>query len=165
MNLKIQESNFMNKSVSLLTCASALVCAVTLSACISPQDSNKTYGRSALSSATRTSEAQIVSKRAVKVDPNSGVGANAGGALGAIAGSGAGSNSRDGLAGAVIGAVAGATVGAAIESSAAKIDAFEYIVKTDVAGLLTIVQTDDEFSVGQRVFVVLGAKPVLVKAP
>ena len=86
-----------------------------------------------------------------------------GGALGAIAGSSLGGNSRDSLAGAVIGAVAGATIGAAMESSSSKIDAFEYIVKSDVAGLLTIVQTDNEFIVGQTVYVILGDKPLLVK--
>ncbi len=141
----------------------ALACA--LSACVTPIDSNKVYGRGALTSATRTIEAVVVSKRDVKVDPSTGIGANTGGALGAIAGTGFGSNSRDGLAGAVVGAVAGATIGAVVDSSVQKIDAFEYIVKSDVAGLLTIVQIDNDFSVGQKVFVILGGKPFLVKAP
>lgn len=134
-----------------------------LTGCAAPKDSNKIYGRNALSSATRTIEGKIVSKRAVQVDPSSGIGGTAGGALGAIAGSSLGGNSRDSLAGAVIGAVAGATIGAAMESSSSKIDAFEYIVKSDVAGLLTIVQTDNEFIVGQTVYVILGDKPLLVK--
>jgi outer membrane lipoprotein SlyB len=146
----------------LLTAATTAVVAL-LVGCAAPKDSNKVYGRNALSSATRTIEGQIVSKRSVQVDPSSGVGGTTGGALGAIAGSSIGSNSRDNLAGAVIGAVAGVTIGAAIDSAGSKIDAFEYIVKSDVAGLLTIVQTDNEFLVGQKVYVILGDKPVLVK--
>jgi outer membrane lipoprotein SlyB len=149
------------KKFLLVVATTAVVAALV--GCAVPKDSNKVYGRNALSSATRTIEGQIVSKRSVQVDPSSGVGGTTGGALGAIAGSGVGSNSRDNLAGAVIGAVAGATIGAAIDSAGSKIDAFEYIVKSDVAGLLTIVQTDNEFLVGQKVYVILGDKPVLVK--
>lgn len=149
------------KKISLAVATAAVI--AVLVGCAAPKDSNKVYGRNALSSATRTIEGQIVSKRPVQVDPSSGVGGTTGGALGAIAGSGVGSNSRDNLAGAVIGAVAGATIGAAIDSASSKINAFEYIVKSDVAGLLTIVQTDNEFLVGQKVYVILGDKPVLVK--
>lgn len=58
--------------------------------------------------------------------------------------------------------LAGAAIGAAAESSAQTLDAFEYIVRSNVAGLLTIVQTDASFRVGDNVFVVLGAKPVIV---
>ena len=149
------------KQIALAIAATSII--AFLAGCASPKDSNKVYGRNALSSATRTIEGQIVSKRAVQVDPSSGVGGTTGGALGAIAGSGVGGGSRDNLAGVIIGAVAGATIGAAIDSASSKIDAFEYIVKSDVAGLLTIIQTDNEFNVGQKVYVILGDKPVLVK--
>lgn len=132
--------------------------------CAAPVDSNKVYGRSALTSATRTIEAVIVSKRDVLVDASTGAGGAAGGALGAIGGSSLGSNTRGNLAGAVVGTVVGAVVGSAIESSANRINAFEYIVKSDVAGLMAIVQVDGEFEVDQNVFVVLGSKPVIVKA-
>lgn len=131
--------------------------------CATPNASNTQYGASALTSATRTIEAEIVSKREVRVNTATGSGAAAGGALGAIGGSSVGSGGRDNLAGAVIGAVAGAAVGAAVDSSARTIDAFEYIVKSNVAGLLTIVQTDGNFAVGDKVYVVMGNKPVLVK--
>lgn len=149
----------MNKITFLL-----IFLASTFVGCTTPVDSNKVYGRSALTTATRTIEAVIVSKRDVLVDPSTGVGSSAGGALGAIGGSSLGKGGRDNLAGAVVGAVVGSAVGAAIDSSANKIGAFEYIVKSDVAGLLTIVQTDSEFSVGQKVFVILGSKPIIVKA-
>lgn len=125
--------------------------------------SNRAYSASALSTATRTVEGEIVSKRSVTVDSSRGGGAAGGAALGAIGGSGLGGDStRGNLAGAVIGVMAGALAGAAIDSSASTIDAFEYIVHSDVAGLLTIVQADGEFTKGQKVFVVLGSKPVIV---
>jgi outer membrane lipoprotein SlyB len=130
--------------------------------CAAPNASNQQYDRTALSSATRTIEGEIVSKRPVTVNASSGTGAAAGGALGGIAGSSLGSNGRDNLAGAVIGVLAGAAIGAAAESSAKTIEAFEYIVRSNVAGLLTIVQTDSTFAVGNKVFVVLGSKPVIV---
>lgn len=139
-----------------------LIFSSALVGCVSPNASNQQYDRSALSSATRTIEGEIVSKRAVKVNSSSGTGAAAGGALGGIAGSSIGSNGRDNLAGAVVGVLAGAAIGAAADASVQTIDAFEYIVRSNVAGLLTIVQTDSTFAVGNKVFIVLGSKPVLV---
>jgi outer membrane lipoprotein SlyB len=142
-----------------------LIAALTaLVGCAAPEASNKVYGRSALSSATRTIEAQVVSKRMVQVDGSQGTGSAAGGALGAIGGSSLGGNSRDGLAGAVVGAVIGSAIGAAAEANAKKIDAYEYIVKSDVTGLLTIIQSDGDIEVGQKVYVILGARPVIVKS-
>jgi len=135
-----------------------------LSGCTTPKASNSVYGGAALTSATRTIEAVIVSKRSVQVDASKGVGASSGGALGAIGGSSLGGSGRDNAAGAVVGAVIGATVGAALDSKSSTIDAIEYIVKSDVAGLLTILQTDGEFQIGQKVYVIMGTKPVLVKA-
>lgn len=140
-----------------------LTLSLAMFGCAAPSDSNKVYNRSALSSATRTIEAVIVSKRNVLVDPSTGVGSATGGTLGAIGGSSLGSNGRDNLAGAVIGTVIGSAAGAAIEASVNKINAYEYIVKSDVAGLLTIIQIDDEFLIGQKVYVILAGKPVLVK--
>lgn len=149
----------------LLVSLLAMVSMALLASCAAPRDSNKLYGRSSLTTATRTIEGKVVSKRVVQVDTSRGIGGSTGGALGAIAGSGLGSSSRENLAGAVIGAVVGASAGAALESSKSTIGAFEYIVKSDVAGLITIIQIDGEFSVGERVYVVLGDKPVLVKGP
>lgn len=134
-----------------------------LVACAVPNASNSTYSASSLSSATRTVEGVIVSKRAVRVAGTTGSGAATGGTLGAVAGSSVGSNTRDGLAGAIVGAVVGGAIGAAAERSATQIDAFEYIVKSDVTGLMTIIQADDGLLPGDKVFIVLATKPVLVK--
>ena len=142
--------------------AFAAILLVSLVGCAAPNASNQQYDRSALSTATRTIEGEILSKRLVKVNASTGTGAAAGGALGGIAGSSLGSNSRDNLAGAVIGVLAGAAIGAAVDSSAKTIDAVEYIVRSNIAGLMTIVQTDTAFNVGDKVFVILGSKPVIV---
>lgn len=151
----------MKNAHNFIAAASSILLA-SLAGCATPNASNQHYDRTALSSATRTIEGEIVSKRPVKVNASSGAGATTGGALGGIAGSSIGSNGRDNLAGAVVGIVAGAAIGAAVESSAQTFDAFEYIVKSNVAGLMTIVQTDTTFSVGDKVFIVLGTKPVIV---
>lgn len=149
-------------SKRLLAVACSIICAGTFVGCSTPTASNREYDRSALSSATRTIEGEVVSKRPVRVNASSGTGTAAGGALGGIAGSSIGSSGRDNLAGVVVGILAGAAIGAAVESSAQTIDAFEYIVRSNVAGLLSIVQRDATFSVGEKVFVVLGTKPLIV---
>jgi outer membrane lipoprotein SlyB len=136
---------------------------ILLQGCAAPNASNTQYSASALSSATRTIEGVVVSKRSVKVSGTSATGGGTGAALGGIAGSSAGRGGRDNLAGAVVGAVAGGLVGAAMEENATKQDAFEYIVKSDVMGLTTIIQTDPNINVGDKVFVILANKPVLVR--
>jgi outer membrane lipoprotein SlyB len=113
--------------------------------------------------ASRTVEGVVVSKRPVKVSGTTGVGGESGSAIGAVAGSGIGSGGRDNIVGAIGGAVVGGIAGAAIEQSSTKQSAFEYIVKSDVTGLMTIIQSDGDINVGDSVFIVLSSKPVLVK--
>lgn len=133
------------------------------SGCAAPNASNNQYSANSLTMAARTIEASIVSKREVQVSGTSSLGGTTGAAVGGIAGSSIGRNTRDGLAGAVVGAVAGGLIGAAAEASATKQLAYEYIVKSDVTGLMTIIQSDGGFEIGDPVFVVLSTKPVLVK--
>lgn len=139
----------------------AILC--TLVGCAAPNASNNQYSAGSLSMAARTVEAVVVSKREVLVSGTSAVGGASGAAVGGIAGSSIGGNSRDGLAGAVVGAVAGGLIGAAVEANATKQQAYEYIVKSDVTGLMTLIQSDGGFEIGDPVFVVLATKPVLVK--
>lgn len=134
-----------------------------LTSCATPNASSTQYSASSLSMAARTIEAVVVSKRQVQISGTSSVGGTAGAAVGGITGSSIGSSSRDALAGAVVGAVAGGLIGAAIESNATKQQAYEYIVKSDVTGLMTIIQSESEIEVDDLVFVVLSSKPVLVK--
>lgn len=147
----------------LFAAVCTFISAVFLNGCATPNASNAQYSSSALSSATRTIEGVVVSKRPVTVTGTNSLGVGAGASVGAIAGSSIGSNVRDNLAGAVVGAVAGGLVGAAMEANATKQDAYEYIVKSDVMGLTTIIQADSNIYVGDKVFVVLSNKPVLVK--
>jgi outer membrane lipoprotein SlyB len=109
-------------------------------------------------------EGRIVSKRQVIVQGTGALGGTAGAVLGGVGGSAIGGSARANVAGAVAGAVAGGIAGAVIEESATRQQAFEYIVKSDVAGLMTIIQADNNLNVDDSVYVVLSAKPVIVKA-
>ena len=142
-----------------------LIAAFCLSGCTAPNASNSQYSAGSLSAAIRTVEAVVVSKRQVMVSGTSTFGGMSGAAVGGIAGASMGGNQSDSMAGAVVGAVAGGLIGAAVESSATKQSAYEYIVKSDVTGLMTLIQSDPEIQVGDTVFVVLNNKPVLVRAP
>lgn len=121
------------------------------------------YSEASMRTTSRTIEAEIVSKRAVKVDTSKGVGTAAGAALGAVAGSSFGSSGRENIAGAIIGTVVGSAAGSAIESNASIVDAFEYILKADVAGLITVLQIDNQFEIGEKVYVILGSRPTIVR--
>jgi len=141
----------------------ALIPALIIGGCAAPNASNRQYSASALSMAARTVEGIVVSKRPVHVGGTSGLGGATGVAMGGIAGSSIGGNARDNLVGAIAGGVIGGLVGAAVEANATAQDAYEYIVKSDVTGLMTLIQADSNISVGDRVFIVLASKPVLVK--
>ena len=126
--------------------------------CSAPENNSASYNRAEIQSAQRTIKAKIVSKRAVKVKGDSGIGTTAGAATGFIAGS----NASDNAIGAIAGALIGATVGSAIENQAQTVDATEYIIENDVTGLLTIIMTDSSFSKGSLVFVSLGSPPKII---
>ncbi|HYD81343.1 MAG TPA: hypothetical protein VEC06_16170 [Paucimonas sp.] len=145
------------KAIAIVVFSSAL-----LAGCAAPSGSNSTYSSSSMKNATRTVEGAVVSKRPVKVAGSAGQGV--GGLLGAIAGSGVGSGGREHAAGAIVGAIVGGAVGSAVDRNAMQHDAFEYIVRSASSDLLTVIQTDDTFQVGDKVFVVLADKPVLVKS-
>ena len=130
--------------------------------CSAPENYSASYNRDEIQSAQRTIKAEIVSKRAVKVKGDSGIGTTAGAATGYIAGSGIGTNASDNAIGAIAGALIGATVGSAIENQAQTVNATEYIIENDVIGLLTIIMTDSTFSKGSLVFVSLGSPPKII---
>ena len=134
---------------------------ILLSACTKPENNSNTYDRGALYSAQRTIVGKILSKRTVTVKGGSGLGSTAGAGLGASVGG----KSGDQLSGAIAGAVIGGTVGAALENEALKTEAYEYIVESKVAGILTMVMTDNSFKTGDDVFIVLGKVPKLIKKP
>lgn len=133
--------------------------------CSTPSNTSTTYDRSAMTSTQRTITGKIVSKRVVTVKGGTGVGSSAGAGIGAIAGGNLGGDGSDSAVGAIAGAVIGGTVGAIAESEAFATDALEYVVESNVAGLLTVVMTDSGFEVGDDVFIVMGRTPKLIRKP
>ena len=138
------------------------MCFPLISACSAPENSSASYNRSEMNVAQRTVKAKIVSKRSVTVSGASGVGETAGAATGYIAGSTMGDSGAENAIGAVIGTVVGATVGTAIENQAQSVEATEYILESDVTGLLTIIMTDASFPKGAFVYVSLGSPPKIM---
>ena len=138
------------------------ICFPFISACSVPENSSASYNRSEMNVAQRTVKAKIVSKRSVTVSGASGVGETAGAATGYIAGSTMGDSGAENAIGAVIGTVVGATVGTAIENQAQSVEATEYILESDVTGLLTIIMTDASFPKGAFVYVSLGSPPKIM---
>lgn len=133
--------------------------------CSTPSNTSTTYDRGAMTSAQRTITGKIVSKRVVTVKGGTGVGSSAGAGIGAIAGGSLGGNDSDSAVGAIAGAVVGGTVGAIAESEVFATNALEYVVESDVTGLLTVVMTDSGFEVGDDVFIVMGRTPKLIRKP
>lgn len=121
---------------------------------ISPQ----TYSVGSVGQVNRTVAAKVINVREVDVSGTTGLGGGTGAAMGGIAGSSLGGNNfRGNLAGAVGGAIVGGIAGAAIEASATKQKALEYIVETENGSLMTIVQgADTFFPVNSKVFVLYG---------
>lgn len=141
----------------------AIIFPLFIVACAAPNSSNEVYSASSLKKTSRTITGVVVSKREVSVRGTTGLGSSAGGAAGAALGIG-NANSNEDVAGAVAGAVVGSLIGAAVEESATRQKATEYIVKSRVGGLMTIIQNSDEvINVGDKVFIVLDNKPRIIK--
>lgn len=152
----------MSQFFALLT---ALVAVVVLAGCAAPNSSNRQYSASSLNMSARTIEAVVVSKRSVTVSGTSSIGGASGALAGGVAGSGVGRGTRGNIVGAVAGVVVGGIAGAAIEATATQQEAFEYIVKSDVTGLMTLIQSEGDIEVGDAVFLILANKPILVRNP
>ena len=97
----------------------------------------------------------IISARRVVVqngDEGNGAGVVAGGVVGGLAGNAIG---RGGFWPTAAGVVAGAFTGAAIENSASRQWAMEYVVSLDNGNLVTVIQGDcPAYGIGQHVFVI-----------
>jgi len=161
-----------------------LIVSLFLVGCV-PNASNMQYASTDLAGAAPTVEGVVVSKRPIQVagtEGGSAVGTVVGGLAGAVIGSGFGGGRGNSLA-TLGGAVAGGLVGDQIGKAVTKQNAFEYIVRLEqtqkvkeVTGrtrsyternisakrLVTIIQSDAGFQVGNRVFVVMSSKPVIV---
>jgi outer membrane lipoprotein SlyB len=153
-----------------------------LTGCTTPNASSQEYAPGDLSAAAPTVPGIVLAKRPIFVQGHSELGGLIGTLAGAIGGSALGGGrgqSLTTLGGAVLGGVAGSMAHKKLTSQ----NAYEYVVKverpqkyTDIQGTLnfnvrsgktqdavTVVQTEGNISVGERVFVVMSQKPRIVK--
>lgn len=129
-----------------------------LSSC-APDVSPDTYSVGAVGQANRAVAGNIIHVRFVHIAGQSQGGAAVGAAAGAVGGSFVGGDVRSNVMGGIAGAVVGGIVGAAIQSAASRTTAWEYVVRTDVGALITVVQDGKApLQDGERVLVLYGPK-------
>lgn len=142
-----------------------LLSAVLLVGCASNISPNS-YSAGSVGQVNRTVAGTVISVRAVSVDSDGGGGALVGGTAGAVAGSSVGGGTRANALGAIGGALVGAAVGSAIQRNNAQQTGMEYVVQTENANLLTVVQGDSPaFPVGARVLVLYGSPSRVIADP
>lgn len=148
------EENQMKKIIYILLTLPAFM---LLSACGGEIGANR-YETSAVGQVNTAREGVIISVRQVIVSTSDGaVGNLAGGIAGGAAGSMIGGSSGTRVIGAVGGAVLGGMAGSAAQNRLSEQAAYEYVIRLDGGGAVTVTQgTDVPLSIGQRV-VVLGA--------
>ncbi|MCA3322075.1 MAG: glycine zipper 2TM domain-containing protein [Roseomonas sp.] len=124
-----------------------------MAAC-APQ-TNSTVDRNALGIQGTVERGTIIAMRPVAVSgTRSGLGPAAGAVGGGFLGSTIGGDWRARTVGGVVGALAGGVAGAAIEESATRGEAMEFIIRRDVGGERVVTQTNElGLQVGERVMV------------
>ena len=144
----------MSRSFRVLYAALSLA-VVMLSVACAPHNTNSTYGANDIGRSGTVSYGVIVSMRPVTVQsPQTGVGTIGGAVAGGAAGSLIGRNNvTANIIGAVGGAILGGVAGSAIEGSASRGQAMEFIIREDSAPQpITVVQTNEEgFRPGERI--------------
>ena len=116
---------------------------------------NTTVDRRMLGSQGTVYWATIIAARPLAVSgTRSGIGPVAGAVGGGVLGSTVGGDWRGRTVGAVVGAVAGGVLGGAIEESATRGEASEFIIRPDFGGERVIAQTNElGLQVGERIIV------------
>lgn len=116
---------------------------------------NTTVDRRMLGSQGTVYWATIIAARPVVVSgTRSGIGPVAGAVGGGVLGSTVGGDWRGRTVGTVVGAVAGGVLGGAIEESATRGEAYEFIIRPDFGGERVITQTNElGLQVGERIIV------------
>lgn len=132
---------------------SAILLFCGMAAC-APQ-TNTTVDRNALGIQGTVERGTIIAMRPIAVSgTRSGIGPTAGAVGGGFLGSTIGGDWRARTVGGVVGALAGGVAGAAIEESATRGDAMEFIIRRDVGGERVVTQTNElGLQVGERVMV------------
>lgn len=134
----------------------SLLLSLSLVGCAQNLSPNSYYGHEVNASST-VKKGVIVSRRAVNVNNNTGVGGLAGAATGAAAGSMIGGNPAVNIIGAIGGAVVGGLAGNAIDSGVNRHQGIEYIIKLNDGNMVSVVQVQQGiFNVHQRVMVLFG---------
>lgn len=140
----------------LVTATTVAILSIVLSGC-AQNVSSDTYSAQDMGRANKAEQGVIISKRAVNVDNNTGVGGLAGAGAGAAAGSAIGGSTQGNIIGALGGAIIGGLAGNAIDKGINHHAAFEYIVKLKKGSTVSVVQTaDEQFALHQRVIVIYG---------
>lgn len=116
---------------------------------------NTTVDRRMLGSQGTVYWATIIAARPLAVSgTRTGIGPVAGAVGGGVLGSTVGGDWRGRTVGAVVGAVAGGVLGGAIEESATRGEAYEFIIRPDFGGERVIAQTNElGLQVGERIIV------------
>ena len=106
---------------------------------------------------SRVSKGVIISKRIIKFEGQSGVGAIAGGVAGGAAGSTIGGSGAANVVGAVGGAVAAGVIGHEIDKAVNRRTGYEYIIKLEDSKTISVAQEKSiQLAVGQKVLVIYG---------
>ena len=146
----------------LLPCL--LVICLGLNACAQNVSPN-TYTTSDVGVASKVKKGVILSRRAVSVDNNSGVGGLAGAAAGATAGTMVGGSAATTVLGAIGGAVVGGVGGNMIDKGINHHQAYEYIIKLDGGQMISVTQVEDtQLQVHQHILVVYGLMTRIIPA-
>ena len=116
---------------------------------------NTTVDRPMLGSQGTVYWATIIAARPLAVSgTRSGIGPVAGAVGGGVLGSTVGGDWRGRTVGTVVGALAGGVLGGAIEESATRGEAYEFIIRPDFGGERVITQTNElGLQVGERIIV------------
>lgn len=116
---------------------------------------NTTVDRRMLGSQGTVYWATIIAARPLAVSgTRSGIGPVAGAVGGGVLGSTVGGDWRGRTVGTVVGALAGGVLGGAIEESATRGEAYEFIIRPDFGGERVITQTNElGLQVGERIIV------------
>jgi outer membrane lipoprotein SlyB len=132
---------------------SALLLACGIAACAPA--TNTSIDRNALGIQGTVYRGTIISMRPVAVSgTRSGIGPTAGAVGGGFLGSTIGGDWRARTVGGVVGALAGGVIGGAIEESATRGEAMEFIIRPDSGGERVVTQTNElGLQVGERVMV------------
>ncbi|WCL55717.1 glycine zipper domain-containing protein [Gimibacter soli] len=154
----------MKKTISRSLAAALLVPAVIgLGACATAPDS-KTYSSSAAGQVQHAERGTVESVRQVQISgPKKGYGGLAGAGIGGATGAAIGGHGEGAVAGAIAGALIGGLIGNDVEKKSGNRTGYEYIVKTENGGLVTLVQADDvPLQPGAPVVILYGREARLV---